>query len=217
MDKKTVEQQFKVLMLIERELGIVGKSSFVDTIYLLIKFMEIKNPFGTVNDKIEELNENFSQICVCLKMGCIGAAAETVENELVVKGWCNLFMHSMKASVAMNIIEDPEENELHPSGSLLTRHNFGSGLYCFWHDFTSDLLAALSFAVDWSFLFENPCIIAFPKPHCNIDSGIVNVNHTAINEMKLKHLLFEDQYVELNNARHWEGETKNWKTMVAIA
>jgi hypothetical protein len=61
--------------------------------------------------------------------------------------------------------------------------------------------------VDQTAVPENPCIIAFPKPHRNIDSGIVNVNHTAINQAKLKHLLDEDDYIELNNARqNWEGK-----------
>jgi len=68
MDKKIVKERFKVLINIEKELGIVGKSSFVDTIHLLIGYIEVKNPFGEVNDEIEELTangKNVSNIYLC--------------------------------------------------------------------------------------------------------------------------------------------------------
>jgi len=84
MDKKKVEERFKALIAIEKELGIFGKSSFVDTVDLLIEYIiDVKNPFGAVNDEIRELpgNENFSHICVRMERGNISSAIKLVKSK----------------------------------------------------------------------------------------------------------------------------------------
>jgi len=219
MDKKMVEERFKALIAIEKELGIFGKSSFVDTVDLLIQYIDVKNPFGAVNDEIQELggNENFSHICVRMERGNISSAIELVKNKLDGKKWSNLFMHGTKASVAEKIVQNPRSLP-----DKTGRHDFGNGLYCFRSD--NDLIAPLASAVDRSFYgLENPCVIAFPEPFRDIDKRIIDVHTTTIKKKTLRNGILDDGEFNLlrTRQRQWkeeEGEqVKNWKTALAIA
>ena len=110
MGKKMVEDRFKALIDIEKELGIFGKSSFVDTVDLFVEYIEVRNPLGVVNDKIERMeeNENFSHICVLMEKGKLLSAVKLVDSQLEGKGWGNLLMHGTKASVPKKLLENPD-------------------------------------------------------------------------------------------------------------
>ena len=210
MDKEVVEKRFSALIGIEEELQIVGKSSFVDTIDLMIDYIEVKNPVGQVNDKIQDMG-SYARICVRMEKGKLLQAIELVESQLKGKGWHNLFEHGTKASVAMETFSNRKSFEMSNG-----KHDFGPGLYCF----RNDLLASLSFAADRSFPSkENPCIFAFPEPRDDIDDKTVDINGTAIEQALLQKLLVdEDQYNELEEAqRTWNSEEKNWNTALALA
>jgi len=214
IDEQLVEKRFTALMHIEKELGIVGKSSFVDTIDLLIENIEFRKHFGEVNDKIQDLTENFSHLCVRMERGNIFSAIDTATKEIQRKGWGNLFMHGTKAAVPVRLTKEPKKNQLAHSRSS---HDFGLGLYCFRGD-RSDLIAALSFAVNRSFIYgENPCVIAFQEPLIGIDKRIIDVNREKIRQRQLSSSLGDVRYGELVAAQNdWTADAKNWKTALCI-
>jgi len=215
MDPKMIEQRFKALISIEKELGIVGKSSFVDTINLLIEYIEVKNPFGAVNDEIQVLDHpTLSHICVKANRHYLMVTIQEIKRQLQGKGWSNLFMHGTKASIPKRIAKDPARNNLPLS---IGKQDFGVGRYFF----RDDVIAAFSYAMDRAFILgENPCVVTFPEPECTIDKSILDVNREKINMQKLRkhHLRNEMQFNELNNAQqHWDQKEKNWKIAVALS
>jgi len=151
-------------------------------------------------------------ICVRMERGNLKSAIETVEASLAGKGWHNFFLHGTKAAVLVDLVQNPDSSWDKSEG----RHDFGEGWYCF----RSNMIAALSFAVDKSFptCRENPCIIAFPEPARNIDNQIIDVNHEKIKDKTLTLRLQARTSTQLLNRRqHWEERTKNWKTALLLA
>ena len=212
MDKPLVEKRFSALMQFEKELGIVGKLSFVDTIDSIIENIASTNPFGEVNDTIQDLDQNSSLLGVRLKKGYIISAIDKVAREIQRKGWANLFMHGTTAALAKAIYED--RAQLDPA---LGKHDLGKGVYCFRGN-RSELFQALSFAANRTFATgKNPCIIAFPEPVRDIDRRIINANRETIIMRKVRAAITPARYNALVAARaNWTEDTKHWKTALYL-
>ena len=170
MDAEMVDLRFKAIHNFEAELGIVGKAPIVYSILLLIELIEVQNPLGPLNDDIEKLgNSNHSYLRVKMEWGKMASIIECVRNKIQEKGLKDLFMHGTKAAVPIMIVTTDTE------ALSIGYHDFGHGLYCF----QDHIIAALSFAVDRSFVDEDPTIIAFLEPdEKSIELNTVDVNHT---------------------------------------
>jgi hypothetical protein len=206
MDERMVEQRFKAIANFEKELGIaVGKTPVVESIALLIRYLEVKNPFGAVSNKIEDNfrgNDDHSHICVNMKKGHLFDSIDLVKRELAKKGFNNLFMHGTKAAVPKGFTE----GGLRISGG---GGDFGDGLYCF----RNDLCAALSFGVDRSFSGENPVVIAFLEPRRKLK--IVDVNTFSYQDRVWKRLMGSSYDKFVVRRKKWSGGDICWKTFVS--
>jgi hypothetical protein len=216
MDEHMVEQRFKAIANFGQELGItMGKTPIVESIFLLIDYLEVKNPLGAVSNKIEHSfrgNDNHSNICVRMERGRLSDSIDLVKGALAAEeGFNNLFMHGTKAAVPKCLVE----SGIKISGSGGGRHDFGNGLYCF----RNDLCAALSFGVDRSFSGENPVVIAFLEPLESLN--IVDLNTYSYRERRWKTLFRKNKLLQkyddflLRRRETWSSDNLSWKTFVS--
>jgi hypothetical protein len=143
MDAEMVDLRFKAIQNLETELGIVGKTPIMHSIFLLINNIEVHNQFGAVNNEIQVLEDtNYSHLSMKMTRGSMTSILARLDAMLNEEDLSDLFMHGTKAAIPRGIVD--KDMPLRISGTGGDPHDFGPGLYCFRDH---GIAAALSFAV----------------------------------------------------------------------
>jgi hypothetical protein len=212
MDKNMVEQSFKAIIKVEEELGLVGKSSFVETIYALIEFIDDRA------ENVDLAEPNISHVRVRMENESLISTVESVEAQLRDCGLQNLFTRGTTSTIPKALLRE-EMGQcllfLHQCRLGLQEcrkdRDFGAGLYCF----RGDIISALSSAVDRSFLDGNPCVIVYTEPSHDVDEHIVDVNEQTIDPRSFSD--FDECELVERSQESWEKDNMNWKTYVFMA
>mmetsp|Transcript_36009 Transcript_36009/g.39012 ORF Transcript_36009/g.39012 Transcript_36009/m.39012 type:complete len:510 (+) Transcript_36009:773-2302(+) len=144
MNPDVVDVKFEATKKFEEELGFTIKASILDAIFHLINHLDYDNPFGKVNNCIEERDKFKSYMGIRINPKNLKSQLGIIKEVLNKKRLADCFMHGTTATCLEKV---DQSGILNPSVSTeLTPHDFGSGVYCF----KGKLEAALSYGFDRS-------------------------------------------------------------------
>jgi hypothetical protein len=219
MEISMVEAHFRFIMSFEKEMGIVGKASFVATIHGFIDNLGYNNPVDEITTGAQSIEsfdgDRYYHYGVNMMPDHLGETLEDVG--LQFDSWArnnhfdvNPFMYG---STAARAAEVSDRRSLRIS---LGRHDFGPGFYCFGGGLKSSLTQALSFAVDRSLPGENPTIFVFPQPEKHIEKKMRSVDSRELKQKQLKSFLGY-RYEDFDSRRNdWRTEDATWKSFVSL-
>jgi hypothetical protein len=241
VNETVVRKRYEVIGNLAREFNFTSKTPTLLSIRHLVYRIGVNNPYGHTDDMDGNIRDGYrnkpwlSYLGVAIKKGDVDNSLKTVNKELKRQKYDDCYVHGTTATALVSIDEESDgevEASLNSVKRGSSRHDFGSGVYCFKGKFQW----ALSFGIDrcWPifdtenqvFPKHNPAIILFPKAlHFNAsnkDERIYEVGKKKpFKEEQLERNL-RYKYQEFNDSRkNWKEPNndthKHWREFVKLA
>lgn len=241
MNKTIVEVKFKATRKFEEELGFKGKMPILDSIFHLVETINVDNPFGRVNDLLEESYQQqdwLSYMGLNVPCGNLQESVESVQDALEAAQIEESYMHGTTAA-ALQLVFDENGSMFPRNFEIKFPHDFGQGTYCF----RAQLKHALSFAFDrsWPYISSfagghdrvsiktinkfNPALVIFPNGKCPRNQTFqvgVDAYPYGTEDLKKRFRISQGKIDDFEaSKRQWnENDTKEvhqWKHFVKLA